>query len=569
MQRTNPVSKRVSILPILEGELAAEAKAREIIKKQEEKRKEILDTLPEYPHTRLEWSLAARPTVDGRINYLKFLPYMRQVYEDEWNHVMVVFARQMGKSTLATSTMGCESTSIPGNESTYVTYEDLSLSTYSNEKFRPMWETPQLSPYTYNPIGDVGRVKIRNGSINNMVTHAHKFKHVEGKSINRLIFDETQYLDLDAWKAAQQTQSFTHGNMLVLGIGGYVNTVYHKWWLDSDQREFKYNNKLWRDKLEFSNSGNDRLVWDDYMLDLLEGHWKITHPENSFQHGYHISQELAPWVPLTKQDAIEKYNIHPKWSIEQQREDAISESEFRRHVLAEFVEGDVKPITDTMMFKLYDRTRSFVEPDKVDRSLGDIFIGVDWGGGNKTIPWVMQMEGDVMVLLKAEMIETSDVDKQFDIVSGYIDDYNPKQVVVDAGGGTYQVQQLESRYASLVRRNSYSARPEAPLPTNQELKKLRKENRYTIDRTYSLDRIINLITRQKMALPAADPKKIDWIVEQFTNIEAEIVNLKSTGKTYRRYFHQIGRPDDALHASNYSFIASDISKNKEWYWVSG
>jgi len=63
---------------------------------------------------------------------------MQRLYEDEWNHVMVLFARQMGKSTLATTVMGCESTTIPGNELTYVTYEDLSLSTFSNEKFRPM-----------------------------------------------------------------------------------------------------------------------------------------------------------------------------------------------------------------------------------------------------------------------------------------------------------------------------------------------------------------------------------------------------------------------------------------------
>jgi hypothetical protein len=522
--------------------------------------KDRIPPLPGYPHSRLEWALKARPVVDGRPNYIQYLPYMKQVYEDQWSYIMVVFARQMGKSTLGTTEMGCHSTTKPGSESTYVTYEDLSLSTFAHEKFRPMWDTVQLSPFTYSPIGDVGRIKLRNGSIMNMVTHAHKFKHVEGKSVNRLIFDETQYLDLDSWMAAQQTQSFTHGDMLILGIGGFVGTVYHKWWLDTDQRTFKYNDELWRDKLEFKNSGTDRLVWDDYMLDVLEGHWKITHPENSFQHGYHISQMLAPWVPLTKQDAIEKYHIHPKWSIEQQREDAVSDSDFRRHVLAEFVEGDIKPITDTMMLKLYDRTREMLEPDQVDYNLGPVFIGVDWGGGSKTIVWVCQMQGEVMVLLKAEKLETSDVDKQYEIVSGYIDSYKPKQVVVDAGGGTYQVQRLDSRYASLIRRNSYTIRPEIPLPTREESVKLRQSNRYSIDRTFSIDRIINRITRGNMVLPAADPKKVDWIVEQFCNIEAEITKLKSAGQTYRRYFHQQGRPDDALHACNYAEIAADIGK---------
>jgi len=72
-----------------------------------------------------------------------------------------------------------------------------------------------------------------------------------------------------------------------------------------------------------------------------------------------------------------------------------------------------------------------------------------------------------------------------------------------------------------------------------------------------------------MIIPAADPSKVDWIVEQFCNIEAEIVKLKSTGQTYRRYFHPTGRPDDALHSCNYAEIAADISKDTDWYWVIG
>jgi len=256
--------------------------------------------------------------------------------------------------------------------------------------------------------------------------------------------------------------------------------------------------------------------------------------------------------------------VSSEFSIEYKRENYPS-IEFAQHVETKFVEGDLKPITDSMMFKLYDRTRSMLEPEQVDRSLGDVFIGVDWGDGSKTIPWVMQMQKDgVLVLLKAEMIQTSDVDKQYEIVTGYIDDYSPKQVVVDAGGGTYQVQKLESRYTSKVRRNSYTVRPESPLPTKQEEKKLRKENRYTIDRTFSIDRITN----GKMVIPAADPSKVDWIVEKFCNIEAEITKLKSTGQTYRRYSHGTGSPDDALHSCNYAEIAADISRGGEMWWFS-
>jgi len=66
---------------------------------------------------------------------------------------------------------------------------------------------------------------------------------------------------------------------------------------------------------------------------------------------------------------------------------------------------------------------------------------------------------------------------KYEVVSVYIDNYKPKQVIVDAGGGTYQVQMLEKRYDSAIRRYSYLIRSETPLPTNQKSKKLRKENR--------------------------------------------------------------------------------------------
>ncbi|MCA9828539.1 MAG: hypothetical protein KC444_09190, partial [Nitrosopumilus sp.] len=245
--------------------------------------------------------------------------------------------------------------------------------------------------------------------------------------------------------------------------------------------------------------------------------------------------------------------------------------DFARHVMAQFVEGDVKPITDSMMFKLYDRTRSYLQPEQVDRSLGDIFIGVDWGGGGKTIVWVTQFVADKMIILNVERVETSDLDRQVNIVQSHIDAYNPKQVVVDAGGGTYQVQTLESRYANLIRKNSYNIRPERPMPTKKEEKKLRKENRYTIDRTFSLDRVINRLANGNMVIPAATDKDrqiSDWIVEDFTNVEVELVKLKSTGQTYRRFFNPIGRPSDALHSCNYNEIAHDISRNTDTWFVS-
>lgn len=289
-----------------------------------------------------------------------------------------MFPRQTGKSTTIASEMAYDTTTNPGYHANYTTYEDESLSTFSNIKFRQaLWNTAQLRKYVQGgTLGEVGRILLKNGSVNTLVTHAHGFKHLEGKSIDASYLDESQYLDWDNYVRVKETQSFTQGKERIYGIGGYVNTAYHKLWLTADQREWEYHKKFWRNDLEFNDEG---FVWDDYLLDVLEGHWQATKPENYYRHGYHMTQQMFPHIPLTIEDAITKYKTSPEFSIEWKQKNYPS-VEFAQHVEAKFVEGGIKPITDSMMFRLFDRTKSFVEPEQVDRSQGDIFIGVDWGG---------------------------------------------------------------------------------------------------------------------------------------------------------------------------------------------
>ena len=94
--------------------------------------------------------------------------------------------------------------------------------------------------------------------------------------------------------------------------------------------------------------------------------------------------------------------------------------------------------------------------------------------------------------------------------------------------------------------------------------------RYLIDRTFSIDRIIDLIrygykdagvTLPRMILPGADMAKVKWIIPQFTCIEGTEENLKSTGQTYIKYSHKDSEPDDALQACNYAYIAWYLGRN--------
>jgi hypothetical protein len=306
-------------------------------------------------------------------------------------------------------------------------------------------------------------------------------------------------------------------------------------------------------------------------------------PENHYKHGYHISQTMVPWIPLTKSDAVELYKTSPEYSLEYKREH-YPQDYFRMHVLAEFIKGDVKPITKEMMYTLLDRNLDFTPADRIDKSLGKIYYGADWGGGKKTIRWCWQLiddNGPVFRLLFAARADTDDVNEQFEIVKNDIESYDVDQAVVDAGGGTHQVQSLMKYFAERCRKNVYLKRPEKPLPDDTEKKKYRKENKWQEDKTFSLDSTVDLIKRPhtygavttpRIIIPASDMSKVDWIIDQFTNEEVELVNLKSSGQPYRRYYTPDGKlhPDDALHACNYARIAwwIDTKENTDTWWYS-
>lgn len=222
--------------------------------------------------------------------------------------------------------------------------------------------------------------------------------------------------------------------------------------------------------------------------------------------------------------------------------------------------------------KLFDKTQHLIKAKDVDHAAGKVIVGIDWGGGGKTILWIWQCideKAKIFKLLWVEKVETASTKEQLRICIDLIDSYEADFICIDAGGASDRVQGIQERYGSRSIRVSYHARPEAPLPTREELRKQRRELRYVIDRTFSIDRIIDLVkhpykepgfTSNRIILPGADYEEVKWIVRQFVAIEGEKAKLKSTGQTYIKYTHKDSEPDDALQACNFAYIGWDISK---------
>ena len=82
---------------------------------------------------------------------------MQRLYEDEHPFIQILFTRQTGKSTYLASRMAFLTTTRTGFHVNYVTYEDESLSTFSNIKFRQaVWNTTPLRKYVQGEQGIQG-----------------------------------------------------------------------------------------------------------------------------------------------------------------------------------------------------------------------------------------------------------------------------------------------------------------------------------------------------------------------------------------------------------------------------
>lgn len=582
-----PLKKKPVIYPLLSSNSLQQRREQLAIEKlvNIKSQQELENELPTLPTDRIQWEYYCRPLIKGEPNRLRYLPPFIDVVEDKHPFKFLLWGRQWGKTTMLASDLAYAATTNYDYDQTYFNFKLDALRTFSNNKFRQdVFGTPPLSKYLKSigvNIGAANKIETQTRSIIDMLLPGAKWENSQGKSNKRMVIDEGQDHNWEYFQNARETQADTMGDTIIAGIGGFVDTDYYNLWKSTNQMKYLYKrgenylgyeNMSWRADLEFNSEG---LVYGDYMIDVQDGKWVPDAPEIFARHGYYLPQTYNPRIPLTIQDAVEKYHVSPEWSIEYKLKDPnYTNIEFRRNVLAEFVQGDLKPITTKDMLVLFDKTVSLTLGKDVDYDAGAVIVGIDWGGGGKTIVWIWQCidsKAPIFKLLWAEKIESNDTQEQLEICFNLIDAYNADFVAIDAGGAPDRVQGIQKRYGNRSIRITYHPRPERPLPTDAEFRLQEDEMRYVIDRTFSIGRIIDLVkyphkegdfVSNRIILPGQNQEELSWVVKQFVALEGEKTQLKSTGQNYIKYTHKDSAPDDALQACNFAFIGWDIHRGK-------
>lgn len=463
--------------------------------------------------------------------------YLLPIYRDTAKEIYIVKGRQTEITEFALNWLLFNLTKNPGTVGLYLSDRDSHTSKFSNLRLKN-WAIGQskilqhLAPLKKHSSTTQS---FENGSVLYMHSAWGEFDQARSVPADFTVVDEMQSVNVKEIDVLQEALSHSKfGYMIGIGTGSDEGSDWHKLWQLGNQCCWDVNSKKW-----------------------------IAKNPDSKIHSYHLPQTIVPWMSL--QD------------IEDKRRKMTSRR-FETEVIGGWFRGAQKPLIESDIRNLFDRNLSLIIPEKVDKSRGKIYMGVDWGGGQKafTVPWIWQCLDENIPLFQVlyfSKIEEPSVEKQYAMISKLIEDYDVDQVVMDSGGGPYQVQKLEERFGSRAIKCSYMVRPAEPI---NDLK-LAEENLYVIDRTFAIDSLIDLIKRPhieennklfKIMMPAKDLERIEWIIDHFTSIESESMSLHS-GQDYVRYVHDAEEPDDALHACVYAFIPWIINQKSRWFWISG
>ena len=588
--------------------------------------------LPQLPNTIMKWREVARPIVDGHAREHFTTPYWDPIYLDDHSRRFIIGGRQIRKSAFTTDDIGFNTTKtgVTGKQYAYVTFDELSKAGYSKQKLQiGMFEQNQLlRMFPRHKLGNVsiGEISLLNGNTIYLMTDHGEYKHLEGKSIDHAYLDEAQYQTIEHYGKIIQTMMATKGRITILGIGGEAGSPYEALWKDTDQREWIYDDPLWREKLrfgevnlkpgEFMLPSSGKLIIGEYLKEILRGHWEAKAPDNYMFHGYHIPQTIVATIPLTIWSAINEYGVDPIFSIEWQQK--YQSAQFvLTHVMGGFFKSMRRPITSEMVLNCMKpyRQLGLIEPWEIadiKKTYQDdvkIAMGIDWGSGNPSrtvisvfIEWFIKGYPSRIQLAFCEAREPENQMDQAQWATTVFKESRCDVGVGDLGYGANQVKIMQDggrdrntgawfegigadKFVGARAKRDESRRLKEQTASADEHGDIRPKIMY--DNSSVINEFVDFLEqkvphplhplrkewmRQRFIIPyhVDEPERTEWIIKELTKLTRKDIaekpeDTKQDDKELVRI--QYKHPPDALMSFIYAKIALQIKPGINWFNV--
>lgn len=538
-----------------------------------------------------EWKKTVKPKINGREQTFLAAPFWTDIYKDNSSQIFVIGGRQIFKSTCVGDFLMYWATTNNHSQCCYASFDRINKNGFLHQRFQHemIEQSPILSQFPRSKLGNNDEVSLKNGSTIYFIISHNDYVHVEGKSLDLIILDEAQYQPIEQIGKITQTMMQTRGKLKLFGIGGPVGSAYHNEWLKTNQCEWVYDNDYWRDALQFDENG---LIHGQYLNDVLKGTWVAQKPENSAYPGYHIPQTIFPTIPLTKKDAIEKYKIDAKFSIEYQKEH-LPFDKFEEHVMGNFYKSATNPITPEMVRACMKNGRDIqlltpVQIKSLKEQYGNkikISMGVDFGSaknGHTVIVILIKWQEKGLIQLahldqrnaEHQIIQAENINKLFhnSLCDTGVGDlgYGATQIklIQDGGIGQTNGEHIVGIGSSTfvgcrsVSDLSQGIRHDVGIIDEHG----DKSEKYSLDKTWGISKLINLFENPgKFVIPFHYnyEYQTSWLVSELSSIsKVNISGIDTRQNAKLEYNH----PPDAAMAIIYALIALD--HNADWNWVS-
>lgn len=278
-------------------------------------------------------------------------------------------------------------------------------------------------------------------------------------------------------------------------------------------------------------------------LDRENGEWLKTAPQNKMYSGYLFNQLNMSWI-----SANQIWRDYKTMDI----------MTFTNEVLGEFYSGHSQPLAYEDVLACTDRELSLK-----NSSVIPTVLGVDYGSGGKsktiiTIGHEAMHKGKKKLII--DYLENCPITDHEELVAHIMnlrERFNCEKVMGDIGYGSYEAQKLYEAYgkeAVAVRYVSYV----------NDSKKREYKGDYTlqVDRTYSMDRLIDMFHRKELVIPYKNPEAVEFFFDHYTALEMKFTE-STTGTGRKLYDHST--PDDSFHSLNYVREGTfEINNRFEW-----
>jgi hypothetical protein len=527
--------------------------------------------------------------------------------EHIWN-----FARGLGKTEQSARVKWHSGTTQPMRDCIYSTPRMRQIRTFQKTVVRRMIHGSRGDPPFLLGLLDGNEVHVQRndlkgppagpGSVMETRSAWNDGSQIQGYHGHRGVADEMQQWTRAAIENFKNAVDKGNQRILYTGTPNYEGTVYHEYWLESDQREWFFDcpecdaeQTLTLDSIELVET--DPKSWErhckacgeqiDKETVLLDGYWKPTNP-GGIRRGYHFSQLASPRHDLD-------------YIMREFERATTPEGDFVRYRLAQFYSGAAKPIPEQAIQKVADDTLALRHVGLEDEAH---FIGVDHGGGESsdTIAVVLHVtdrdekfptgvDVDTVELINAdtraaERRAIADLMIRFNIPDrgrGVFDmgygsegvelfqngDANPNQIPEHGWGSLV----LGHRFGSVnretgdwpyMRLEDRVLKAYQPPWANRVVRLFPSEQGY--DDTSHADEVDYQVKRTDnvgIRIPYHDDPDtreiIDYWTDHLTAIKREFKESETTGKR-KEYFTTFGenQKDDGFYALLYAYVAATV-----------